>query len=370
MRYISTTRLSPGMILGKDLEVQLPNGLIQKLFRKGATLTQPIIDRLAEKDIRGLYIQDDITDDIVIEETIPLSLQQKTLQSFRTKDVEELVKSAKEIAEEIFRNKNVNVDLLRMINSHGYDKNGNRLMNYEEHSLNVLELAIALAKVDPEFNYGQLLELSSAALLHDIGKIVEPSIKSKYNIPEELYKRADQLGIDKDTFDHPIVSFIFLKSFHTVSAVTNKAILCHHEQPNGLGYPSGMKEKDIPVISSIINICDRYELYLEKNGNPIEARLLLLEDYKNGVVDTRLTELFVRYIPIFPISSTVVLSTGEEAVVVDNNRGFPERPIIRLVSDPLKTNIDLTKELSTTIIGLCIGGTIVRLENKDSNLKR
>ncbi|HEY6842534.1 MAG TPA: HD domain-containing phosphohydrolase [Thermoanaerobaculia bacterium] len=38
-----------------------------------------------------------------------------------------------------------------------------------------------------------------------------------------------------------------------------KAVLCHHERWDGRGYPNGLSGEEIPLMSSIVQVCDAYE---------------------------------------------------------------------------------------------------------------
>lgn len=93
--------------------------------------------------------------------------------------------------------------------------------------------------------------LNTAALLHDLGKIVIPaSILSKPSKLTELefkmLKEHSKLGYDilKDIdFGYPIAEII----------------LQHHERIDGSGYPYGIKGSDIVLEAKIIAIADTVE---------------------------------------------------------------------------------------------------------------
>lgn len=360
MRYMNINRLQSGMHLGKDIEGKSASGQTIVLAKKDMVLTDSIISTLAKKGFEGVYIKDSLTEDINVEETISLSVQQDALKAIRKKDVEALIEQAKKIAMEIYENKLLNVDLVRMLHS----------SDIENHSLNVCELALVLAKVDKSFAYNSLPDLASVALLHDIGKILTRTDLGNITIPEEIIAKGDKTK-SLDYFLHPVYGFYYLKRFHNISAVTNKSILLHHECPNGLGFPMGLKENDIPEMAKIINICDRYEHYLMLYGNPIDARNKIACDYTEGKVDMRLADLFLKYIPIFPLTTTVELSTGDIAVIVGYNDGFPERPIIRIVGGDGK-DISLldSNYLNVTVSKLFFGEQEVLFNSEEARTMR
>lgn len=57
---------------------------------------------------------------------------------------------------------------------------------------------------------------------------------------------------------HTIHGYHILRSADMYSRLADYA-LTHHERWNGKGYPKGIKEEEIPLISRIISICDAFE---------------------------------------------------------------------------------------------------------------
>lgn len=94
-------------------------------------------------------------------------------------------------------------------------------------------------------------DISTAALLHDIGKIKIP--KTILNKPEKL--TINELEIIKR---HSQYGFEILKSTDQCKGIA-EAVLCHHEKFNGKGYPTGKIGNDIPFIAQILSIVDVYE---------------------------------------------------------------------------------------------------------------
>ena len=118
------------------------------------------------------------------------------------------------------------------------------------HSERVSETSIALAQ---ELNLSDrdIENIEYTALLHDIGKIgIADNILGKNSIltNEEFDKIKE----------HPIMG---AKIIEPVDFLKNsyEAIYHHHEKYNGKGYPDGLKEKDIPLLSRIIAVADAYD---------------------------------------------------------------------------------------------------------------
>ncbi|WP_294965053.1 HD-GYP domain-containing protein [Sulfurimonas sp.] len=119
------------------------------------------------------------------------------------------------------------------------------------HSINVSIYALSLGaymKMQPE----TLSELGEAALLHDLGKSkVDSAIITK-----------DGALTDREFHEVKKHSDIGYKLGLTLG-INNKNILdgirYHHEKMDGTGYPSRLKDHDIPLFARIIAVCDIFD---------------------------------------------------------------------------------------------------------------
>ncbi|MBU0503349.1 MAG: HD-GYP domain-containing protein, partial [Candidatus Omnitrophica bacterium] len=94
-------------------------------------------------------------------------------------------------------------------------------------------------------------DLHIASLLHDIGKI---------GIPEYILNKEGPLNEDEreKINEHPVIGVTILQPINEL----NEAIMGvkhHHERYDGLGYPSGLKGENIPLIAAIISVADTYD---------------------------------------------------------------------------------------------------------------
>jgi len=97
----------------------------------------------------------------------------------------------------------------------------------------------------------EISEIRTAALLHDIGKIMTPiEILNKEGKLIELERRE----INK----HPEIGFRILSTTQDMRNIAN-IIFAHHENWDGSGYPRGLEGKEIPLSSRIIAVADAYE---------------------------------------------------------------------------------------------------------------
>lgn len=103
-----------------------------------------------------------------------------------------------------------------------------------------------------KFNEKEMNDIKTAALLHDIGKII---------VPAELLNKNRKLS--KKEFEvykrHPEAGYQILKSVDEYAGLA-EYVLYHHERWDGKGYPEGLKGEEIPLISRIISVADAYEV--------------------------------------------------------------------------------------------------------------
>lgn len=118
------------------------------------------------------------------------------------------------------------------------------------HSDRVARIAVRLAKElgkDPEF----LNTIYMAGLLHDIGKI---------GIDERVLRKPDKLTPEEYEHIklHPELGFRILADIQQLREVL-PAVLHHHEQWDGKGYPHQLAAENIPEIARIMSVADAYD---------------------------------------------------------------------------------------------------------------
>jgi len=95
-------------------------------------------------------------------------------------------------------------------------------------------------------------KIVNMAKIHDIGKIY---------VDDEILKSDDVLNDDEFTEmkKHSYYGYELLKDIDMLNDDL-EIILYHHEFYNGNGYPDGIEEKEIPLGSRILNICDSFDV--------------------------------------------------------------------------------------------------------------
>ena len=120
-----------------------------------------------------------------------------------------------------------------------------------EHTLRLKELAVRMGK-SLKLHPDQLDALSLLASLHDIGKV---------GIPETILLKKGKLTENewKIVKRHPEIGYNIASSSPQIVHIA-KFILGCHENWDGSGYPQGLAEEAIPILSRILLIADAYDV--------------------------------------------------------------------------------------------------------------
>jgi len=118
-----------------------------------------------------------------------------------------------------------------------------------DHSESVVELAARVGEA-LALDSSQIGVLSTAALLHDIGKV---------GVPDEILHKDGPLD-DREweqMREHPAIGERILRAIPGLGAVA-RVVRHEHERWDGRGYPDAIAGEEIPVESRIILACDAY----------------------------------------------------------------------------------------------------------------
>lgn len=136
-----------------------------------------------------------------------------------------------------------------------------------KHSERVAALALRMGAA-LNFTPEQIEILDLAAHLHDIGKA---------GIPEAIRGKPGALT-EAEFFlmkQHPKIGRDILTHMNgRLSPAVYAAVLHHHEDWSGTGYPDGLKAEEIPLEARIIRIADTYDAltYLRGYQPPLSHR--------------------------------------------------------------------------------------------------
>jgi putative nucleotidyltransferase with HDIG domain len=146
-----------------------------------------------------------------------------------------------------------------------------------EHAMIVSNMAYDVGKelkLDEDVCY----ELALAGMLHDIGKL---------KLAAYVYGNEDPLVIEKMKYErmHSKLGYDALKD-KGYSRFILDAILYHHENNDGSGYPCNLREEEIPLGARILHVCDVYAAFLSDRPyreafDVASSMELMIEESKN-----------------------------------------------------------------------------------------
>ncbi len=152
-----------------------------------------------------------------------------------------------------------------------------------EHSYMVSEMCQRIGYA-LKLSDSKMKKLREAGFLHDIGKVV---------FEDRLLERTGKLdGVDRKAYQqHVLAGYRILNSFEDTAGIA-EAVLAHHERWDGTGYPRGLSEEEIPLLSRIIAAAEGYD-QLKRNGlTDVETSLEMI-DKAGTKYDPRITRIFI-----------------------------------------------------------------------------
>ncbi len=346
MRYIPANCLRPGQILASDLVMEG----YKVLLRRGVSLTEVLIKRIEQIGFQGVYVVDNLSKDLEVFSVISDTLKHKAKREIQSLYIS--IKNRTEtrarsqlniigtvitdMVDEILSNRKlmVNVVDLRTFDDYTFS-----------HSVNVAVLSVVTGSV-MGLNRTKLNELALGALIHDIGKVfIDRRIINKPGLltPDELQevRRHSELG-----HNH-------LRIHSKVPESALMAVLTHHEQFCGTGYPKGLMGETIPLFGRIICVADVYDALT--SDRPYRKAMLpsdAIEYIMGGfgtTFDPKVVKAFCRKVAPYPVGTCVRLSNGLIGIVTKNYELSSMRPVIRVIVDgqPSDQYLDLANDTST-----------------------
>ncbi|MDQ0089211.1 HD-GYP domain-containing protein (c-di-GMP phosphodiesterase class II) [Paenibacillus anaericanus] len=340
MRFISVEDIEQGQYLGRT--VYSSNGTV--LLSSGVQLTVYMINTLKRIGVTMLYIKDTDFEDIQMDEVLSESTKGQVFREMN--ELHEAVRSGKEwstkkvfggvdaLLNDVLNHKDV---LLQLTDIRTAD-NAQYL-----HAVNVC-LISSMIGLNMGLGFSQLKDLAVGALLHDMGKSIP--------LPE---------GADEDDMKnhHTWRGFEVLKHKREFNLLIAHTALQHHERMDGSGVPRGLMGEEIHLYPKIVAVANRYD-NLIGGGSEGTGRALLPHEACESLMASSEHELdhevlveFTRIVSVYPNGTGVRLSTKENGVVVQQHRGLPGRPVIRIIrgsGDDLDVKeIDLAVETTVFI---------------------
>jgi HD-GYP domain-containing protein (c-di-GMP phosphodiesterase class II) len=168
----------------------------------------------------------------------------------------------------------------------------------------------------------------TAGLLHDIGL---------------RYLSFDFEDKDFDSFNaveaaeyckHPVYGYTSLKDEAWLSETIKMIILYHHECIDGSGFP--MKMKDSPFEAQIVAVCEVFDEMICGicwRRRKVHEAIEHLRSFRGRKYNETIVNILLEYLAVYPVGTYVITNFHQMGVVVRQNRGFSDRPVIKLIKD-------------------------------------
>lgn len=207
----------------------------------------------------------------------------------------QLEKLVEDQSHAIRKNNQTMVDTLSSIIEYRSTESGNHVLRLRRFTQVLLQ---EVARCWPEYQLDEYVidRISSAAALHDIGKI---------SIPDSILNKPGKLTAEE---------FELMKAHTTVGAQLAEQIgdigdpmylryiynicLFHHERWDGKGYPKGLKGDEIPICAQVVGLADAYDALttarVYKPPFSHKAAVNMILNGECGIFSPKLLECFKR----------------------------------------------------------------------------
>lgn len=247
-----------------------------KIFKQGDTVDWKRLETYESKGVEFLFVTN-YEYQIYLEHVEKLSIEMAKSGSDYTDD--EAIDLLKEMVNysmhEIMINHNINSRVMentaKVVNGcvKGLHHDSKSLMKIValmaaqpymfKHSITVSILSVLLAKASGIESVPVLNLIGMGGFLHDIGVS-----QLTFDPEDEEILTAEQR---REMWRHPEMGKRQLDSVKGVRSEVTDIILQHHEQPNGRGYPNGLRENEIYPPAKIVSIADAFSALITNRNH-------------------------------------------------------------------------------------------------------
>lgn len=308
----------------------------KELLSEGSKLKKEYIPKLRELGVTEVYIKDKVLDPqslVILKDEVNKTCKQK-VQSLISKHTYrnsegmiEIAKTADDIISNIMEEDTI-VEQIFDIKERSAD--------IYEHSISTCTLATLVA-LKMKLPKEKVYNISIGCLLHDLGL--------RY-ISLEFENTDYDLLPDKNKEEyrkHPIYGYTALKNEEWLSKESKEIILCHHEQLDGTGYPLHIKDISLEVrIAAVCDFFDEHICGIGCNRMKVYEVVEYLKASKNTIFDAKVIDTLLEFTAVYPSGSKVITNEKESAIVIHQNKGFPERPVLQIITDKNGNTVEET----------------------------
>ncbi|MBO9608843.1 MAG: HD-GYP domain-containing protein [Paenibacillaceae bacterium] len=197
-----------------------------------------------------------------------------------------------------------------------------------------------------QLNADDLSLLSTAATLHDVGKIhiTDDILNKPGKYTEQEYEIMKK---------HTIFGYEIIMSSPNVSPRMALVALQHHEREDGSGYPYGIKGDQIDYYSKIVAVADIFHAMTSKrvykDAMPFYLVVRQMQGGGFGELDPAICSLFIRRMMELAIGNDVMLTDGRQGTIKAVNPFDLVNPLIEMDGG---SYVDLSQNTDVNIVSL------------------
>ncbi|MBO4846232.1 MAG: HD domain-containing protein [Lachnospiraceae bacterium] len=323
MRLVKIDQLTGSEILARSIVT--PD--YKEILAEGTLLKVAYIPRLEELGIKEVFVRDNELDaqtKLIIREEVGKRCKEKVKDIIskhmynKSQDMTEIAEAADKIITNVINDDNVTQQI--------YDIR-ERSADLYEHCISTCTISTLVA-IKMKITDDLIHDMGIGCLLHDLGL--------RYVTVDYIDTDMMEAGIrEKEEYlKHPIYGYSAIQHEEWLSKTSKEIILMHHETIDGEGYP--LHNPDIMKTTRIVSACDFFDESICGIGHErkrVHEAVEYLKAYKGIKYDAEVVDTLLDFIAVYPSGVKVIINTGEMAVVIRQNKGFPERPVLQLIAD-------------------------------------
>lgn len=299
----------------------------KELLSEGIRLKKEYIPKLKELGITNVYVNDNESDPValaILKDEVNIKCKEKVQHIIskhtyhRTDDMIEIGKTAIRIISNIMEEENI-VEQIFDIKERSAD--------IYEHSITTCSLA-TLISLKMRLPKDVVYNISVGCLLHDLGirYLAFDFDHANFNCLSEK---------DKEEYKkHPVYGYTAVKGEEWLSKESKDIILSHHEKIDGSGYP--LHSPILSMETKIASVCDFFDESICGIGcehMKVYEVVEYLKSSKGKLFDEKIVDVLLEFVAVYPVGSKVMTNEGEIGLIIHQNKGFPERPTLKVITD-------------------------------------
>ncbi|MBP7654568.1 HD-GYP domain-containing protein [Candidatus Dependentiae bacterium] len=337
MRPANIFNVIPGVKLARPVY----NSEANILLNKNSVLSEKYIERIKNIGVRTIFIEDEISDGIFINDVICEENRVEAVKFIRKLlkfceavkephkiklDLDNLFAIVKKLVDDLWLNKSkVFTPSIDVKNAENYTA---------AHSVNTAIISMVIG-LGLQWTKEDIIELGIGAILHDVGKTKIPN--SILDKPGRLTN--EEYDIIKTHSEH---GYKILKNIQNLSEDILFVSWQHHEKVNGQGYPEGLTEKDILENAKIVALADVFDALTSdrvyKNRMPADMAIKIILGASGSHFSSIYTSVFDNYAQMYPPGSIVQLTNGMLGIVLSYKNKTNYK--LRIFTDENKKKLD------------------------------